>query len=101
MANSVLPQPVPPHISVGRPRGRPPPVIASRPWMPVGHFASVGSFSAGPGPTLIVIESFQLKRKTVNIKKNVPLTLYDCRQNRVIAECFAATLMDVFVRYAM
>src|SRR6185436_6411313 len=36
-ANSVLPQPAPPHTSVGRPRGNPPPVISSRPWMPVGH----------------------------------------------------------------
>jgi len=36
-ANSVLPQPGPPQTSVGRPRGNPPPVISSRPWMPVGH----------------------------------------------------------------
>src|ERR1039458_7233707 len=36
-ANSVLPQPAPPHTSVGRPRGNPPSVISSRPWMPVGH----------------------------------------------------------------
>src|ERR1017187_1396766 len=36
-ASSVLPHPAPPHTSVGRPRGNPPPVISSRPWMPVGH----------------------------------------------------------------
>src|SRR5271170_3522611 len=36
-ANSVFPQPAPPQTRVGRPRGNPPPVISSRPWMPVGH----------------------------------------------------------------
>src|SRR5271156_1853636 len=36
-ASSVLPQPAPPQTSVGRPRGSPPPVISSRPWIPVGH----------------------------------------------------------------
>src|ERR1044071_10124072 len=36
-ANSVLPHPAPPQTSVGRPCGKPPPVISSRPWMPVGH----------------------------------------------------------------
>src|SRR4051812_37913272 len=39
MARRVLPQPGPPHTSVGRPRGKPPPVTSSRPWMPVGHLA--------------------------------------------------------------
>ena len=33
--NIVFPAPAPPLTSVGRPRGRPPPVISSRPWMPV------------------------------------------------------------------
>ena len=43
---SVLPLPEPPQISVGRPRGRPPPVMVSRPWIPVGHFASFGGDDA-------------------------------------------------------
>src|SRR4029453_17864918 len=33
---SVLPHPAPPHRSVGRPVGSPPPVISSKPSMPVG-----------------------------------------------------------------
>ena len=37
MPKSVLPQPAPPQTSVGRPRGSPPPVISSRPGMPVGR----------------------------------------------------------------
>src|SRR6185503_3823801 len=39
MPRSVLPQPAPPQMSVGRPLGSPPAVISSRPWMPVGHFS--------------------------------------------------------------
>src|SRR5688572_15985422 len=35
MASKVLPQPALPQTSVGRPRGRPPPVISSSPSMPV------------------------------------------------------------------
>ena len=35
--SSVLPQPALPQTRVGRPRGRPPSVISSSPWMPVGH----------------------------------------------------------------
>ena len=35
-ANSVLPQPAPPQISVGRLQGSPPPVISSSPLMPDG-----------------------------------------------------------------
>ena len=38
IAINVLPQPAPPQIKVGLPAGRPPRVITSRPWMPVGHF---------------------------------------------------------------
>jgi hypothetical protein len=38
MARSVLPAPAGPQTSVGRPRGSPPSVISSSPWMPVGHF---------------------------------------------------------------
>ena len=38
MASSVLPQPAGPQTSVGRPRGRPPPVTSSSPLMPVGAF---------------------------------------------------------------
>ena len=36
----VLPQPGPPHTIVVRPRGKPPPLISSRPRMPVGAFSS-------------------------------------------------------------
>ena len=37
IANSVFPQPAEPATSVGRPRGSPPPVISSRPRIPLGH----------------------------------------------------------------
>ena len=37
----LLPQPAPPQMSVGLPRGSPPPVISSRPEMPVGHLGNV------------------------------------------------------------
>src|SRR5438309_4468250 len=36
----VLPQPALPQTRVGLPRGRPPPVISSRPWIPVGAFGN-------------------------------------------------------------
>lgn len=36
MESKVLPHPALPHMSVGRPRGKPPPVISSSPWIPVG-----------------------------------------------------------------
>src|SRR6185312_633012 len=36
--NMLLPQPAPPHTSVGRPFGNPPSVISSRPLIPVGDF---------------------------------------------------------------
>ena len=39
-ASMVLPHPGPPTTKVGRPRGRPPPVISSRPPMPVKAFCS-------------------------------------------------------------
>ena len=39
MPRRVLPQPALPQTRVGRPRGKPPPVISSRPAMPVGHFS--------------------------------------------------------------
>ena len=38
MASIVVPDPWPPHTSVGRPCGKPPPVISSRPVMPVADF---------------------------------------------------------------
>src|SRR5438128_2257181 len=38
--NSDFPEPAPPLINVGRPRGRPPPVISSKPAIPVGAFAN-------------------------------------------------------------
>ena len=37
MPKSVLPQPALPQISVGRPLGKPPPVISSRPAIPDAH----------------------------------------------------------------
>ena len=41
IASIVLPQPALPHTSVGRPDGKPPPVMASRPVMPVRNFGRV------------------------------------------------------------
>src|SRR5689334_9232137 len=38
MAKRVLPAPALPHTSVGRPAGSPPPVISSKPAMPVSSF---------------------------------------------------------------
>ena len=43
MPNRVLPQPAAPQMSVGRPAGRPPSVISSRPSMPVAALSSCGS----------------------------------------------------------
>jgi hypothetical protein len=40
MAASVLPHPGEPQIKVVRPRGSPPPVIASSPEIPVAHLGS-------------------------------------------------------------
>jgi hypothetical protein len=42
MASKVLPQPGPPHISVGLPVGNPPSRISSRPCIPVGDLGSFG-----------------------------------------------------------
>jgi hypothetical protein len=42
MANSVLPAPALPHISVERPWGSPPLVISSRPFIPVADFDKLG-----------------------------------------------------------
>ena len=42
IARSVLPQPAPPHKSVGRPLGNPPPVISSSPGTPVGALGNCG-----------------------------------------------------------
>src|SRR5688500_2295524 len=42
VANIVLPQPAAPHTSVGRPRGKPPLVTSSRPWIPVAAFCRLG-----------------------------------------------------------
>src|SRR5512144_146350 len=43
IARSVFPQPAKPVTRVGRPKGRPPPVISSSPDIPVGHFGSGSS----------------------------------------------------------
>ena len=45
MASIVLPHPAVPLMSVGRPAGSPPPVISSRPRMPVGTLASLAGVS--------------------------------------------------------
>jgi hypothetical protein len=37
-----LPHPAVPQTSVGLPRGKPPPVISSNPWMPVAALGRVG-----------------------------------------------------------
>lgn len=46
MARRVLPAPALPQTSVGRPAGNPPPVISSRPWMPVGDLGSLAPWEA-------------------------------------------------------
>jgi hypothetical protein len=61
MASIVLPHPAVPLMGVGRPAGSPPPVISSRPRMPVGTLASLAGVSVtmsgplgracGAGPT--------------------------------------------------
>src|SRR3954471_4605518 len=38
----VLPEPGPPQTMVVRPRGKPPPLIRSNPFMPVGHLGTIG-----------------------------------------------------------
>src|SRR4051812_38911613 len=48
-ANSVLPQPAAPHTSDGRPVGRPPKVIASKPVMPVGALGNMARNVASSG----------------------------------------------------
>src|SRR6185295_2218290 len=45
-ASRVLPHPAAPHIRVGRPRGKPPWVISSRPLMPVEAFSSFAAVGA-------------------------------------------------------
>ena len=51
-AIKVLPHPGPPQTRVVRPRGRPPQVISSSPWIPVG------TFSSRPGPLVLGSGSF-------------------------------------------
>src|SRR5687768_15854762 len=50
MANRVLPQPAAPQTSVGRPAGRPPSVISSRPSIPVAALSSCGPGLASGAP---------------------------------------------------
>src|SRR5208283_1988661 len=64
-ASRVLPQPAPPHTSVARPRGSPPPVISSRPWMPVGHFCKRASVVLDLAP-LILIEGDLLTKEVLD-----------------------------------
>ena len=49
IASKVFPEPAPPHTSVARPSGRPPPVISSSPWISVGHLARPGATAAPSG----------------------------------------------------
>jgi hypothetical protein len=58
MANMVLPQPGPPQTMVGRPAGRPPPVISSKPAIPVGAFFSCGK----AGDELLLLEALDALR---------------------------------------
>src|ERR1035437_8968529 len=63
-ASMVLPEPGPPTSSVVRPRGKPPPVISSKPAMPVG--ALVGTFTRGDRtdfilPPVVIIINFLLR----------------------------------------
>ena len=45
MPSNVLPEPGPPETRVGRPVGRPPLVISSKPGIPVGDFLRAGGVS--------------------------------------------------------
>jgi hypothetical protein len=44
MLSKVLPHPAPPQIRVGRPLGNPPPVISSKPTIPVRDFDKAGEW---------------------------------------------------------
>src|SRR5260221_3728583 len=68
-ASSVLPQPAPPQTSVGRPRGRPPPVISSRPWMPVGHCGKRMAGETDLEPLFFIAEIVSLVRAIQNINE--------------------------------
>src|SRR5262245_7661238 len=57
MASRVLPQPALPQTSVGRPRGNPPPVISSSPWMPVAAFGSERVFGLWFSVALLINSS--------------------------------------------
>jgi len=57
MPKRVLPQPGPPQTRVGRPFGRPPQVISSSPWMPVGHLGSVCSWAIGDEVSKTILEA--------------------------------------------
>lgn len=67
-ASRVLPEPAEPQISVGLPCGKPPPVISSRPWMPVGALAkgigSEGLVFAGLGVGAMAWVPVQAIQKT-------------------------------------
>ena len=53
MPSMVFPHPALPHTSVGRPVGSPPPVISSRPVMPVGDLRRVG-VASGAGRFFVI-----------------------------------------------
>jgi hypothetical protein len=57
-----LPQPAPPQTSVGLPRGNPPPVISSSPWMPVGHLGKsvFGALDLEPLVFIFIQEQFSV-----------------------------------------
>src|SRR5579863_7074192 len=68
--NSVLPHPAPPQTSVGRPRGNPPPVISSRPWMPVGHLGKGVAGELGLEPLVFMGEDLYVEAG--NIGPTIP-----------------------------
>jgi hypothetical protein len=75
MAIKVLPHPGPPQTRVVRPRGRPPQVISSSPWIPVGTFSSrpgplvLGSGSFAVGAFIIVLYT---QERYLTPRKNAP-----------------------------
>src|SRR3954447_8991607 len=65
--SKVFPQPGPPQISVGRPAGKPPPVISSRPSIPLGHLPSARLF--GPS-TVVIFDIGHWLSSTLNARRN-------------------------------
>jgi hypothetical protein len=83
-ASKVLPDPGPPQTSVGRPVGRPPRVISSRPRIPVRVFGSSPPRLWGDEPAPLVGCSWPLTSSTPTLKSAPPE-----------GKRLAATVMDV------